>query len=99
MLDLNNSEAGGIAADRINVMNSTASSNRETWLKWMEITRAVDDSRGLSLLADCDCAESIGDEKARENASRALISATCVLLEKAAALLPEIEPRSSGEVA
>ena len=71
--------------------------NREIWGKWMEITRAVDDARGLALLADCDCAESIGDKEARENAFRALISATCGLLEKAAALLPDIEPKTPKE--
>jgi hypothetical protein len=72
---------------------------RERWDKWMQINRAVDDARGLALLADLECHESIGDAEARDNAYRALISATCGLLEKAAALLPEIEPKSSDEAA
>ncbi len=73
--------------------------SREAWHKWMEITRAVDDARGLALLADLQCHESISDEEASENAFRALISATLGLLKKTAALLPDIEPKEPGEVA
>lgn len=64
----------------------------DPWDKWMQITRAVDDARGLVLLADLDCAGSICDEQDRENAHRALISVSVGLLEKVAALLSTIEP-------
>lgn len=73
--------------------------SREAWHKWMEITRPLDDARGLALLADIQCHESISDEEASENAFRALISATRGLLEKAASLLPDIEPKTTKEAA
>lgn len=73
--------------------------HREQWDKWMDINRAVDDARGLILLAEFDCASSIADTADRENAHRALISASSALLGKAAALLPAIEPKSSEEAA
>ncbi|HOW80754.1 MAG TPA: hypothetical protein PK406_15020 [Verrucomicrobiota bacterium] len=71
----------------------------KNWDNWMEITRAVDDARGLALLADLNCAESIVDDEDRENAKRALVSSISGLLQKAEKLLPEIEPRLSGEAA
>ncbi len=73
--------------------------NRGTWEKWMEITRAVDDARGLALMADLDCAESIVDPEQSENARRALVSVISGLMEKVNRLLPEIEPKSSEETA
>lgn len=69
----------------------------DPWDKWIQITRAVDDARGLVLLADLDCAGTIGDEQDRENAHRALISASVGLLDKVAKLLPAIEPESAKE--
>ena len=64
----------------------------EAWKIWMEITRAVDDARGLALMADLDCAESIGDEEGRDNAKRAMVSVISGLMQKVYVLLPKIEP-------
>lgn len=59
---------------------------------WMEITRAVDDARGLALMADLDCAESINDAEQSDNARRALVSVISGLMNRVHELLPEIEP-------
>ena len=64
----------------------------EAWKIWMEINRAVDDARGLALMADCDCAESICDPEQADNARRALVSVISGLMEKVHGLLPQIEP-------
>ena len=63
------------------------------WNIWWEINRAVDDARGLALMANLDCADSIGDAEQRENARRALVSVIVGLMERVHGLLPEIEPK------
>jgi hypothetical protein len=85
--------------DLLDKARDAPSSPRDTWDTWMEITRAVDDARGLVLLADLECAYSIGNGEDLENAHRALISASVGLLVKVAKLLPAIEPESSQEAA
>lgn len=69
----------------------------EAWKAWMEITRAVDDAHGLALMADLDCAESIGDEEQSDNARRALVSVISSLMERVHGLLPKIEPTNQPQ--
>lgn len=59
---------------------------------WVELSQTIDDARGLVLLADYQCFDSISDEEERQNAAQALISASRVLMNKAAGLLLELEP-------
>jgi len=72
--------------------------NSNAWHTWMDVKRTVDDARGLALMADLDCAESIGDEEEKENARRALVSVISGLMEKVQGLLPEIEPNLHGVI-
>ena len=67
----------------------------EAWNIWFEVSRAVDDARGLALLADLDCAESIADAEQSDNARRALVSVISGLMERVHGLLQEIEPNQS----
>jgi hypothetical protein len=85
--------------DLFDEARAAPSSPRDTRKAWCEFIRAVDDARGLLILAESECANSIGDEKSRENAHRALISASVGLLEKIAEMLPAIEPKSLQEAA
>ena len=70
--------------------------DRKTWDTWSETSAAVDVALGLALLADYDCANSIASAAEKDTASRALSSAICGLLKKSAALLQEIEPKSTA---
>ncbi|UCV08471.1 hypothetical protein [Dechloromonas denitrificans] len=65
--------------------------NRDAFLLWGEISRLVDASLGLSMLADYDCAGVINNEKERELASGATGTAAVILLRKAAELLISLE--------
>lgn len=73
--------------------------NCETWTAWNDISRLVDIAFGLALLADYDSADSITDPAEQEAARRAPMAAARVLLQQAAELLPQIEPRDLGEKA
>ena len=69
--------------------------DRKTWDTWSEASAAVDVALGLALLADYDCANSIASAEEKSTARGALSSAICGLLKKSAALLVEIEPKTT----
>lgn len=71
----------------------------EAWNTWLEASIAVDNAKGLALIVKLDCIDSIGDERDRENASKALVSSIHAMLENAAELLETIEPCSESGAA
>ena len=65
--------------------------NREAFLLWNNISRLVDASLGLSMLADYDAAGVITDQQDKQIASGATSTTAVHLLRHAADLLVELE--------
>lgn len=66
--------------------------NRTAWNTLMDIYRLVDTAYGLAILADYDCADSLGIPAEQEAATHAPMSAARILLEQAKELVNNLEP-------
>jgi hypothetical protein len=66
--------------------------NHTAWNTLMDISRLVDASLGLAILADYDCADSLCIPEELEAARNAPMAAAKVLLAQAKELLDNLEP-------